>query len=143
MFTASALAAQGSFPWQPGSAPPTVAGIDLGDDRDKVLSVLGEPTSIQTLGDGVEALGYEALGLVVTWARLDGVAVIDLRTRDAGDIGGVRVGDRVESVIGRWGPPHQGGEGVGLYLVDEWAIVVRTDEVAERVSALSLGRVAG
>lgn len=140
--TASSLAAQGKPPWKAGDAPPILLGLHLGDTRTKLDAVMGRAEGTQQLGDGVTALSYAAGHVVVTWARLDGVATIDLKSRDAGELGGFRVGDSIDSLVAHWGPPPQGQGSVGLYVFGPWAVVVRSDSTGKRIVMLTLGRVA-
>jgi hypothetical protein len=139
---ATTLAAQGKSPWKAGDQPPALLGLHLGDSRAKLDSVMGRADGSQTLGEGVVALSYSARHVTVTWARADGVATIDLRSRDAGEIGGLRVGDTIESLIQKWGQPDRGENNVGLYIFGPWAVVVRSDSTGQRIAMLTLGRVA-
>ena len=104
--------------------------------------MLGTAEGTQQLGEGVTAFSYQGGHLVVTWARLDGVATIDLKSREAGDIGGFRVGDSIDSLVAHWGPPPRGEGEVGLWVFGPWAIVVRADSTGKRIVMMTLGRVA-
>jgi hypothetical protein len=103
---------------------------------------MGPPDGTQVLGEGSVALSYSARHATVSWASLDGVAIIDLRSRDAGEIGGLRVGDSIESLVAHWGQPDRGENNVGLYLFGWWTVVVRADDTGSRIVMLSLGRIA-
>ena len=144
ILTAARVMAQtGALPWKAGDPPPLVAGLHLGNSRERLDSVMGRPTNIQHLGDGADALGYDSAGVVVSYARLDGVAIIDLRRRDAGAIDSIRVGDSFQQVLARWGQPTTQEADVRMYIVGWWAIVVRVDQKQGCVQMLSIGRVAG
>jgi hypothetical protein len=109
------------FPWESGDPPPAVAGLSLGDSRARLDSVMGEPESVRNLG-AVDIFGYRGGSIRISYAELGGVAAIDLKTREAGEIGGVRVGDSLSSVFERWGAPNGGGGRVSLYIVDWWVV---------------------
>lgn len=138
----AAAAQQGSLPWHAGDAPPAVAGLRLGAPRATVDSVLGSPESQRTLGAGVLGLGYRTRGIALVCSDSDGLAVLYLVARGAGDIGGMRVGDAADSVRARWGDPTGIQEGVSLYQVGRWAIAVQLDSTRSRVQLLGIGRAA-
>src|SRR5574341_1957707 len=116
-----AAQSQGSFPWKAGDPPPTVAGVPLGASRVMLDSLLGKPDRTQRLGIGATALFYTPKGVSVVYGERDGASVIYLLRRDAGDIGGVRLGDANDSVLAKWGPPSDTGEGTSLYVAGPWA----------------------
>jgi len=141
VFPPAAAGQQGTLPWHPGDAPPAVARLKLGAPRATIDSVLGQPESVRTVGQGVQVLGYRSRGLALMYSDADSLAVIYLVTREAGDIGGIRVGDAKDSVVARWGNPSSVQDNVGLYQVSRWVIVVRIDSLS-RVELLGLGRAA-
>jgi hypothetical protein len=104
-------------------------------------SVLGKPDSIKPASRGGQGLFYGARGLMLTYAAADGLRLIFLDTRQAGDIGGVRVGDTREAVIARWGSPTQADGEMARYIVGGWAIVVAYDGNLQRVAGLGLSKV--
>jgi hypothetical protein len=104
-------------------------------------SVLGKPDSIQPVSRGGQGLFYGARGLRLTYAAADGLRLIYLDTRQAGDIGGVRVGDRRADVIARWGSPTQSDGEMARFIVGGWAIVVAYDGNLNRVVGLGLSMV--
>jgi hypothetical protein len=138
---ATATAQEAAFPWKSGDPTPAVAGLSLGDSRARLDSVMGEPESVRNLG-AVDIFGYRGGSIRISYAELGGVAAIDLKTREAGEIGGVRVGDSLSSVFERWGAPNGGGGRVSLYIVDWWVVAVYSDRSAERVTMLGLGTTA-
>jgi len=75
--------------------------------------------------------------------RQDGVIEVHLLRRDAGSIGGVRVGDAEAEVRARWGAPTEAesidaGEETS-YIAGKWMVVVVYDTVTRRVKELWLG----
>jgi hypothetical protein len=111
------LAGQASpgFPWKSGDNPPAVAGLQLGDSLKAVEDKLGQPSDTQNLGEGVWRYTFAKKGVAIVYSKLDGTAVIDLLTAQAGTIDGIRTGDSVGVVLGRWGAPSSGQGAVGLY----------------------------
>lgn len=96
-----AVAQQGALPWHAPEGPPSVAGLRLGASRAALDSALGQPDSIQPVSRGGQGLFYGARGLRLAYAAADGLRLIYLDTRRAGDIGGARVGDTRGDVIAR------------------------------------------
>ena len=142
LLAAAPLAAQGKPPWKAGDRAPALLGLHIGDTRAKLDAVMGPPEGTQVLGEGVVALSYRHGTVIVTWARLDGVATIDLKSPDAGDIAGIRVGGSIDDLVAKWGQPPQGDNNVGLWVFGPWAVVVRADDAGKKIVMLSLGRVA-
>jgi hypothetical protein len=136
-----AVAAQaGEFPWKAGDAPPPVAGVRLGDGRVRLEAVLGRPSSTEKLGNEALVFTYRRRGLQVIYAPLDGVAIIFLQTRAAGDIGGVRLGDKREDILARWGKPASVRGPTAYYRAgSSWLVLLKLDE-NDRVKELGLGR---
>ena len=128
------------FPWKAGDAPPAVAGIRMGDDRARFESVLGKPSDTKKLGEAGLALTYQRRGVQVLYAPADGAAIIFLLTRAAGDLGGVRVGDKGDAVRGRWGEPSMVAGPMAIYRAGEWAVFVKMGEDRE-VKQLAISRV--
>jgi len=126
------------FPWKAGDPPPSVAGIRLGDTRERLDEVLGPPTTTQQLGEGAFGLSYRKRGISVGWASGDGVAMIFLNERYAGDIDGVRIGDTQGSVIARWGDPSSAQGETAIYRAGRWGVVLKLDQDA-KVVQLYLG----
>lgn len=134
------VSAQGAgFPWKPGAAPPPVAGIHLGDGRVRLAAVLGQPSGTEKLGEDALALTYRKRGVQVLYAPLDGVAIIYLLTRAAGDIGGLRLGDNSQQVLARWGDPPAAGGPMAIYRAGDWGAFVKLGE-DDKVKQLGLGR---
>jgi hypothetical protein len=133
------LAQGGVFPWKAGDAAPLVAGIHLGDDRARFETVLGKPSDTQKLGEVGLALTYRQRGVQVLYTPADGAAVIYLLTRVAGDIGGVRLGDKSEDVMTRWGDPSSVAGPMAFYNAGSWSVFLKLDQ-NHRVNQLGLGR---
>ncbi|MHB8068920.1 MAG: hypothetical protein ACYDIC_13600 [Desulfobaccales bacterium] len=136
-----AAAQSGAFPWKAGDAAPPVAGIHLGDDRQRLNAILGKPSETQKLGDDVWAFTYQKRGVQVLYTPLDGAAIIYLLNRAAGDIGGVRLGDAQEDVLARWGEPSLVQGETALYRAGDWVVVLKLDQ-RDKVKQLGLGRAA-
>ena len=83
---------------------------------------------------------YRQRGVQIIYASLDGVAIIFLQTREAGDIGGVRLGDRREEVLARWGQPSSVQGPSAYYRAGSaWVVIVKLDD-DDVVKELGLGR---
>jgi hypothetical protein len=131
----------GEFPWKAGDAPPPVAGIRLGDGLIRLETVLGRPGTTEKLGNEALVFTYQRRGLQIIYASLDGVAIIFLQTRAAGDIGGVRLGDKREDVLARWGKPASVAGPTAYYRAgSSWVVLLKLDE-NDKVKELGLGRV--
>lgn len=94
------------------AAAPTVAGIGLGASPPLVLQVLGQPDQRQQ-SLGMRFWDYGRTGMTVVWREeTGGVHGIVLRKREAGELGGIRVGDGADAVRAVWGTParvrHEG-----------------------------------
>jgi len=130
-----------TFPWRAGDAPPVVAGIRLGEAREAVIARLGAPNNQNVPGGkpfGQEYfLNYDKLSAL--GMPNDGISVILLRTPQAGDIDGLRVGQTVSALVDRWGaPPDQDGV-TGIYAAGTWAVVVKLDQARKHIASLQLG----
>lgn len=134
----TAFAEPPSFPWKQGDPPPVIAGVKLGMSKETLLQLLGEPTQVQNLGEDSLALVFQPKGIMALWAPLDGVAIIYVQTRNAADIGGVRIGDSKSEVLARWGLPSSIQGPTAIYRAGSWGAVVRIDET-DHVVQLSLG----
>lgn len=132
------FAAEPSFPWKKGDLHPPIAGVSLGGSRDQLRQILGEPSQVHEVGDGGLVLFYKPKGLIVLWTAHDGAAIIYLATREAADVGGVRLGDTAAEVIARWGIPSSFQGDIAIYRAGSWGVVVRADS-NERVRQLGLG----
>ena len=139
---ASAGAQQGKFPWKAGDPPPRVGGVPLAASRTRLDSLLGTPSDSQQIGTDGWAFGFRSRGLSVVYTPLDGAAVIYLLRRDVGDIGGVRLGDSKDAVLGRWGVPSKTDGPNALYVAGTWVVVITFDSAGTHVVGLGLGRVA-
>lgn len=136
----AAAPAGAAFPWQPGEAPPPLAGVTLGQSRAEVERVLGTPERTTMLeAEDVVRLQWARKGVDVVVSRLDGAAIVTLTRRDAGAIDGIRVGDSLDAVIQRWGMPQQRVGGDGVWRVGDWDVIVRPATSKPVVTGLTLG----
>ncbi|MEJ2218607.1 MAG: thioredoxin family protein [Gemmatimonadota bacterium] len=131
---------QGRLPWKPGDPPPAVAGLRLGATRATINSVLGKPENVKTLGPGVQLLGYRTRGIAFVYSKMGNLAVAYLAAREAGDLGGIRVGDPIDTVRAHWGDPTGSQENIDLYQVGSWALLVQTDTTTSRVALLGVAQ---
>ena len=131
------IAADPVFPWKVGDNPPLVAGIALGDTEQHMREVLGAPTSSASMGAGT-AYEYDTAGLEIIATKADGVSIIRLRTRAAGAIDGVRVGDSVSAVQAKWGDPSDGQGRVALFTAGVWTVEVRLADNGPDVVEIAL-----
>jgi hypothetical protein len=94
------------------SAPPQLAGVSLGATPQIVRTVLGPPDR-QEESLGMRFWDYERRGITLIWAEREaGVHGIVASRTEAGDVEGIRVGDREAQVRRKWGAParvRQGG----------------------------------
>jgi hypothetical protein len=129
------------FPWTSADAPPTVAGLHLGDTRATVEAALGAATQLRPMGSGL-ALEYTSQGLSVVLGAAGDVSMIYLLSRTAGSIDGVRVGDSRQQVLAHWGVPPLVQGAQAMYPAGDWAVVAELGP-EQRVLTLSLGRAYG
>lgn len=101
MAGAPVTAADGSMPT--GERAPVIAGIRLGATGAAVLSALGRPSQSEDARIGV-VWRYPERGIELLVSPDAGAIVIVLRTREAGDAAGARVGDAVASALAVLGP---------------------------------------
>ena len=137
---ATAATQQGKFPWKAGDAPPLVAGVPLAASRGRLDTLLGTPTDSQPLRADAWAFNFRARGLTVVYTLRDGAVAIYLLRRDAGDIGGVRLGDSRDAVLTRWGSSSTTVGPNALYIAGKWAVVLTLDSALTRVVELGLSR---
>src|SRR2546428_10975254 len=139
---AGAQAQQGPFPGNAGDSPPLVGGIRLGLSRTALDSLLGRPDKVEQMGQDGLGLTSPKGGVSIVYTPLDGAAIVYLLRRDAGDVGGVRLGDTKDQVLGRWGKPSTGEGMNALYIAGKWVGVINLDSTGTRVVQLGLGRAA-
>lgn len=109
---------------------PSVAGVELAADPDKVRSRLGAPEH-QSESLGLRFWDYPRRGVTVIWregeARVHGIVV---SRSTAGDIGGVRVGDAESRLREVWGTAvrvRQGGRFVD-FAGENWVLSAEVKE---------------
>ena len=128
-----------TFPWKSGDPPPAISGVLLGADLATLDRVLGKPSAENFPRAGVVSRLYDQ-GLSIVHHEGKGVVYILLFTRSAGEIGGLRVGDPVENIATKWGPPHAGKAENTLYAAGDWAVAVQLEQMTEFIHQLALGR---
>jgi hypothetical protein len=131
---------QEPFPWRIGDPPPSPHGIHLGERLAVVDSVLGAPTARWSPQPGKESRRYAEKGLTIVADSAAGIEYLLLSSRQAGDLGGIRVGDSRERVKELFGAPTLGRGETTRYTLGEWTIQVQLDPMNEFVENLSLGR---
>ena len=120
---------------------PTLAGFRLGESQAGAVARLGGPLKVETLGSGPEApVSYAnaAVGITLIASRADGVGIVFVTSRSGGGLDGIRVGDRKEDVLARWGVAGAGGDTDGLWLAGRYVVSVRFDSDG-RVARLGIG----
>ncbi|HVV65626.1 MAG TPA: hypothetical protein VHC42_09150 [Rhizomicrobium sp.] len=125
-------------PWRANDRPPAVAGLNLGDSEQQVISALGTPDSVAKteLGD---QLDYRTRGLEVIVAK-DGVCEIHLMSAAAGDIDGVKIGDSAQDVVLKWGAPKGGQGRTAIFGGRDWGIAVQLADKSPDIVDLALAR---
>jgi len=114
---------------------PQVAGVSLGSTPQSVRSVLGSPDRQQE-SLGLRFWDYEQRGITLIWREGEsGVHGIVASRAEAGDVEGVRVGDRERELRGKLGAParvRQGGRFLD-FIGASWvlSIEVRRGRVVE------------
>jgi hypothetical protein len=131
-----ATAANGAFPWKAGDPPPAIRRIALGDTESHVLTRFGTPSDAARSGPN-DLFDYPA-GLEIIANQQVGVTIIRLSARQAGAIGGVRVGDQIQSVVAKWGKPDSGGSDVALYQAGLWVVALKIAPANGQVTDLLL-----
>jgi hypothetical protein len=126
------------FAFSAGDPPPRLAGLTLGDTRAAVEKVVGP---IESAG-GTWEFEDKKRGLSVHGSDGKGVESVGISRREDGDVAGVRVGDRMEDVVAKWGPSAEGGTvgpdmAMHEYPAGSWALTVITHK--NRVAYLGLG----
>jgi hypothetical protein len=123
------------------SIDPSLAGIRIGDNLKTALKKIGKPLVRETLGNATDApVSYtnQSTGISVIATNAEGVGVILVTARNAGELDGIRVGDLYKTVAGKWGPPASGNNRNSLWLAGRYVISVTFDGNA-RVSRLGIG----
>ncbi|MFT3907474.1 MAG: hypothetical protein QM718_14350 [Steroidobacteraceae bacterium] len=135
--------ADGQLPWKKGDEAPAVAGIRLGDEREKIEKLLGEAPERKELDNGALGLIYPQRGVAfVIGTHGAGVALMYLMSPAAGDLDGVHWGDTRDVVLAHWGEPTLVQGAQAFYVVGSWNITVELGE-GQQISVLSVGRASG
>jgi predicted Zn-dependent protease len=121
------VAADPAAPAPVAGFPPRVAGVLLGDSRSQVIAELGEPATEETEEAGV-VWRYPARRIMLFMEPGPGVTLIVLEARLAGEIGGVRVGDRAADAMARLGGAssvHPTNNGIAYaYDRGSWSLIL-------------------
>ena len=143
LFVALAACNNEGLPWKAGDKPPALAGVTLGASREAMLALLGTPSKVDTLGrDENAAVGmrFASKGVAVVSTARQGVAIVYVTTRDGGDIGGVKVGDKRADVIKKWGEPTRNGPTKALWVVGGWVVLIETAPApADSITRIGVG----
>ena len=121
---------------RPGDTAPAARWGQLGDTEQHAREVLGPPADTSKLGSA-DVFDY-ASGLQIIGNPTDGVSIIRLRSRGAGSIDGVRIGDDPQSVLAKWGKPDSGAGAVALYNAGVWTVEVKLDATGLKVGDILL-----
>ena len=129
------------FPFTAGNPPPRLAGLTLGDTRAAVEKVVGPVES----EDGDWEFKDKQRGLNVNGSDEKGVELLGIARREDGEVAGVRVGDRINDVIARWGEASnqrdRSGRGWPCSSIPPGRGVSRSWCTRDNVSYLGLGPV--
>jgi hypothetical protein len=120
---------------------PVLAGFQVGEKLPGALARLGPPTRVDTLqsqSDPVLSIANQRTGITLIASRHDGVAVVLVSSREAGDLDSIRVGDSRAAVLARWGPPAASSTGGALWLARKYVAGVEYDDEG-RVTRLVIG----
>ena len=116
-----------------------LAGLRLNESDSAARAHLGQPLTVGTVGTGSSLVSLSNTKGVTAIVGSDGVGIILVTARNAGDLDGVRVGDSHAAVLERWGPPAAGGASGGLWLGQDIVITVSFDADGH-VSRLGIGQ---
>ena len=118
-------------------APEVRPGIALGTGLEQTIARLG-PSRDQVRRHDLLVLQYREEGLRLVFGRRRGAILIELLAAQAGELHGVRVGDRVTAIGDRWGPPSERGSEHVVYWIGRWGIGVEYGGREGTIEALSL-----
>jgi len=135
----AAAQAQGALPWKPADPAPAIAGIHLRESREQVEAALGGPDEAKNVAGGATTLTWRSRGIAVVFAPKVGAAIISYLTRQAGDIGGVAIGDTKQSVQDRWGVGTINTSNGWVYRMDTWVVALSFDPITNVVNQLGIG----
>lgn len=126
------------FPWRAGDPAPPLAGISLGDP---LAVVEGRVGPLKKFDEGEWRLEDDKRQLMIIVTAARGAEMVDVGRREDGDIGGVRVGDRLKDVVRKWGPPQEGGPilpgtDMFLYYAGDWSVTLTVTQ--GRIDSLSI-----
>ena len=120
---------------------PVLAGLRIGDSIEKGIIAIGEPLAKETLGIGENAIiiyKNESSGISFVATQSEGIGIIFVTLRDAGELDGLRVGDSFGNVLEKWGPPASGNNKNALWLSGKYVITLAFDD-SGCISRLGIG----
>ena len=117
--------------------PEVRPGIALGTGLEQTIARLG-PSGDQVRRHDLLVLQYREHGLRLVFGRHRGAILIELFAAQAGELHGVRVGDRVTTIGDRWGPPSERGSEHVVYWTGRWGIGVEYGERDGTIETMSL-----
>ena len=123
------------------SVQPELAGFHIGEATSQALPLLKGPLKVDTLGsDPSSPVAYAnpATGITLYGTATEGIGIIMVTSRAAGDLDGIRVGDSLRAVTARWGPPAAGGAHGGLWLAGDYVVTISCDD-GIHVTRLGIG----
>jgi hypothetical protein len=129
------------LPWKTGDSAPSVAGVSIGDARERVEMILGKAPEVNK-GGGALVLLYPERGLAIVLDQDREAAVLMLKSRAAGELGGIRVGDARDVVLEHWGAPSVVQGAAAMYIVGGWAVTLELG-AEQQVTEISVARVFG
>jgi hypothetical protein len=104
---------------------PVLAGLRIGDSIEKGIIAIGKPLTTKTLGVGENApISYknESSGISFVATQAEGIGIIFVTYRNAGELDGLQVGDSFGNVLAKWGPPASGNNHNALWLTERFRL---------------------
>lgn len=123
---------------QPSIRTPEIRpGLALGIGAAETVARLGGTENRVAKSDSL-MLSFAREGLRLLFARRRGAVSIDLLTRSAGEVHGVRVGDPVDAIQERFGPLAESGSDHLVFWSGAWGIGVEFDPDRREIVTLSI-----
>lgn len=112
-------------------------GLALGIGAAETVARLGDTENRISKCDSL-VLSFAREGLRMLYARRRGAVSIDLLTRSAGEVHGIRVGDPVGAIQERFGPLAESGRDHLVFWSGAWGIGVEFDPDRREIVTLSV-----